>query len=58
MPFLCEVEKAKFQLGIEFDLKEKQLETLKYLFNGRDCISVLPTSNEKKCYFSTLDPGY
>jgi hypothetical protein len=31
------------KLEITFPLKEKQMETLQYVYEGKDCISVLPT---------------
>ena len=38
MDFDSKLVDAKFQLGVHFNLGEKQTETLKYLFHGRDCI--------------------
>lgn len=31
------------KLGIDFDLKEKQIEILKALYTGKDCVGILPT---------------
>ena len=38
MDFNSKLVDAKFQLGVHFNLRDKQTETLKYLFHGRDCI--------------------
>ena len=38
MDFHSKLVDAKFQLGVHFNLRDKQTETLKYLFHGRDCI--------------------
>ena len=38
MDFHSKLVDAKFQLGVHFNLTDKQTETLKYLFHGRDCI--------------------
>ena len=40
MDFHSKLVDAKFQLGIHFNLRDKQTETLKYLFHGRDCIGI------------------
>ena len=34
---------AREKLEITFPLKEKQMETLQHVYEGKDCISVLPT---------------
>ena len=38
MDFHSKLVDAKFQLGVHFNLRDKQTETLKYLFHGRDWI--------------------
>ncbi|XP_033724737.1 mediator of RNA polymerase II transcription subunit 34-like [Pecten maximus] len=45
---------AKEQLGIAFELKEKQIETLKCAYELRDCIAVLPTGYGKSLIFQLL----
>jgi hypothetical protein len=34
---------AREKLEITFPLKEKEMETLQHVYEGKDCISVLPT---------------
>ena len=34
---------AREKLEITFPLKEKQMETLQHVYEGKDCINVLPT---------------
>jgi superfamily II DNA helicase RecQ len=38
---------AMREVGIEFELKAKQLETLEALYEGRDCVTVVPTGYGK-----------
>jgi superfamily II DNA helicase RecQ len=45
---------AKRKLGIGFDLKDRQLETLDNLYGGYDCVSVLPTGYGKSVIFQLL----
>ena len=45
---------AKKSLDIEYRLKDKQLQTLQYLYEGEDCISVLPTGYGKSVIFQLL----
>ncbi|XP_062577985.1 ATP-dependent DNA helicase Q1-like [Saccostrea cucullata] len=48
------LEFARNKLGIDFSLKEKQLETLKNLWERRDVISVLPTGYGKSVLYQLL----
>jgi superfamily II DNA helicase RecQ len=48
------VDFASRSLGLEFSLKEKQLETLRVLFMGHDCVSVMPTGYGKSVIFQCL----
>ncbi|XP_046343725.2 ATP-dependent DNA helicase RecQ-like [Haliotis rufescens] len=45
---------AKDNIDISFKLKDKQEETLKTVFAGRDCIAVLPTGYGKSLIFQLL----
>ena len=50
-------EKLEFtrrKIGIEYQLKEKELETLKKLWEKRDCICVLPTGYGKSIIYQRL----
>ena len=52
MDFHSKLVDAKFQLGIHFNLRDKQTETLKYLFHGRDYFG--PANGiRQKCDFPT-----
>lgn len=44
------LEFARAKLGLQFSLKDKQLETLNYLWRKHDCISVLPTGYIREKY--------
>ena len=48
------LEFARRKIGIEYQLKEKQLETLKKLWEKRDCICVLPTGYGKSIIYQLL----
>ena len=39
---------------ITFPLKEKQMETLQHVYEGKDCISVLPTGYGKSIIYQTM----
>lgn len=41
-------------LGIDFDLKEKQIVILKALYTGKDCVGILPTGYGKSLIFQLL----
>lgn len=41
-------------MGIDFDLKEKQIEILKALYTGKDCVGILPTGYGKSLIFQLL----
>lgn len=45
---------ASKALGLDFSLKDKQLETLRALYNGHDCVSVMPTGYGKSVIFQCL----
>ncbi|XP_061190929.1 ATP-dependent DNA helicase Q1-like [Saccostrea echinata] len=45
---------ATKSMGLEFSLKDKQLETLRALFIGHDCVSVMPTGYGKSVIFQCL----
>jgi hypothetical protein len=45
---------AREKLEITFPLKEKQLETLQQVYEGRDCISVLPTGYGKSIIYQMM----
>jgi superfamily II DNA helicase RecQ len=45
---------AKQNTKISFDLKDKQIETLKHLYEGKDCVSILPTGYGKSIIFQLL----
>lgn len=45
---------ASKSLGLDFSLKDKQLETLRALYNGHDCVSVMPTGYGKSVIFQCL----
>lgn len=48
---------AKECLNINFELKEKQIQTLKSLYEGHDTMAVLPTGFGKSIIFQLL-PGF
>ncbi|PJE78234.1 ATP-dependent DNA helicase RecQ [invertebrate metagenome] len=48
------VEFAKEQIRFNHNLKEKQLDTLRHLYEGRDVVSVLPTGYGKSVIFQLL----
>jgi superfamily II DNA helicase RecQ len=48
------VQNCPFFAKSNIVLKEKQLDTLKTLFNGQDCISILPTGYGKSIFFHLL----
>ncbi|OWF50907.1 ATP-dependent DNA helicase Q-like 3 [Mizuhopecten yessoensis] len=48
------VEYAKTQIYFQHHLKEKQLDTLRNLYEGRDVVSVLPTGYGKSVIFQLL----
>lgn len=48
------LEFARAKLGLQFSLKDKQLETLNYLWRKQDCISVLPTGYGKSIIYQLL----
>ena len=48
------VAHATNSLGLEFSLKDKQLEALRSLFIGHDCVSVMPTGYCKSIIFQCL----
>jgi hypothetical protein len=45
---------AREKLEITFPLKEKQMETLQHVYEGKDCISVLPTGYEKSIIYQMM----
>lgn len=45
---------ASKSLGLDFSLKDKQLETLSAFYNGHDCVSVMPTGYGKSVIFKCL----
>lgn len=45
---------ASKSLGLDFSLKDKQLETLRALYDGHDCVSVMPTGYGKSVIFQCL----
>ncbi|XP_060084050.1 bifunctional 3'-5' exonuclease/ATP-dependent helicase WRN-like [Ylistrum balloti] len=51
--FTC-IEFAKTHLNFKHELKEKQVQTLQNLYEGRDVISVLPTGYGKSIIFQLL----
>ncbi|OWF38947.1 ATP-dependent DNA helicase Q-like 3 [Mizuhopecten yessoensis] len=52
--FQMNLSAAKRALGIDFELKEKQLEALESLYNGNDTIVVVPTGFGKSLIFQLL----
>lgn len=45
---------ASKSFGFDFSLKDKQLETLSALYNGYDCVSVMPAGYGKSVIFKCL----
>ena len=45
---------AREKLEITFPLKEQQLETLQQVYEGKDCISVLPTGYGKSIIYQMI----
>lgn len=45
---------ASKSLGLDFSLKDKQLETLSAFYNGHDCVSVMSTGYGKSVIFKCL----
>ena len=45
---------AREKLKITFPLKEKQMETLQHVYEGKDCISVLPTGYGKSIIYQMM----
>lgn len=54
MDFNVSLESCKISLGIEFDLKEKQIESLKAAYEGKDLLAVLPTGYGKSIIFQAV----
>jgi ATP-dependent helicase YprA (DUF1998 family) len=52
--FSLALEYAKNCLRVSFNLKEKQVETLKYVYEGKDTMAVLPTGYGKSVIFQLL----
>ncbi|XP_046546635.1 ATP-dependent DNA helicase RecQ-like [Haliotis rubra] len=52
--FETSLNNAKHQLNINFELKDQQLSTLRHLYEGNDCIAVLPTGYGKSAVFQLL----
>ncbi|XP_062593630.1 bifunctional 3'-5' exonuclease/ATP-dependent helicase WRN-like [Saccostrea cucullata] len=52
--FLDCMKYAKDCLGIEFELKDKQIETLRSVYEGNDTLAVLPTGFGKSIIFQLL----
>ncbi|XP_033731720.1 ATP-dependent DNA helicase Q1-like [Pecten maximus] len=48
------LEFAKAKLKLDYDLKDKQIDTLRNVFIGSDCVSVLPTGYGKSVIFQLL----
>jgi superfamily II DNA helicase RecQ len=54
--FLKHLAEAKKELGLSFDLKDRQIEALEAMYNGKDVVCVLPTGYGKSAIFQLLPP--